>query len=257
VALADAHERVQLIRETSLDALPRIAADAQAIVIDGDHNYYTVAQELRLIGEQSDAAGSGLPLLLLHDVCWPHGRRDDYFDVSQIPAEYRREPLVGDGAGIAPEDSGARADGLPYARSAAREGGPRNGVLTAVEEFVDGRERVRLVVVPAFFGFGVAWLQDAPWSDAVAAILDPWDRNPLVAQLEANRVHHVAAEHALRVELWALRERAAQQETVLRRLLDSSAFEVAETLSRLRARVGIATDQSVVSRGQIRRVLGD
>ena len=34
---------------------------------------------------------------------------------------------------------GVRPDGLPYPRSAAREGGPRNGVLTAVEDFVAQR----------------------------------------------------------------------------------------------------------------------
>ena len=53
------------------------------MVIDGDHNYFTVREELRLIGER--APGAELPLLLFHDVCWPHGRRDDYFDAEQIP----------------------------------------------------------------------------------------------------------------------------------------------------------------------------
>ncbi len=63
------------------------------MIIDGDHNYYTVREELRLIAER--AAGAELPLLLFHDVCWPHGRRDDYFDPEQIPAEYR-QPIVGE-----------------------------------------------------------------------------------------------------------------------------------------------------------------
>ena len=53
------------------------------VVIDGDHNYYTVSEELRLIGER--AAGAELPLLLFHDVCWPHARRDDYFAPELIP----------------------------------------------------------------------------------------------------------------------------------------------------------------------------
>ena len=256
VALAQAHPELELIRETSLDALPRLEL-AEAIVIDGDHNYHTVSEELRLIGERAAQAASALPLLFLHDVCWPHGRRDDYFDVSQIPAERRRQPLVGDGRGITPDDPGVAAGGLPYPRSAAREGGPHNGVLTAVEDFVAQREDLRLVVVPAFFGFGVAWQRSAPWAGAVAEILDPWDRHPLVARLEANRVSHVAAEHALRIEIWRLQERLGRRDAVLARLLDSSAFAVAETLSRLRARAGIATDQSIVSRAQIRRALED
>ena len=253
VALADANDSLELIRETSLAALPEVQADA--IIIDGDHNYYTVAQELALIGERSP--GAELPLLFFHDVCWPHGRRDDYFDIDLIPAEYRQEPLVGDGRGIAPDDRGAPEGGLPYPRSAAHEGGGRNGVLTAVEDFVAGREGLRLVVVPAFFGFGVVWHQQAPWSSDVARILDAWDRNPLVARLEANRVAHVAAEHALRVEIWKLQERRRLEEEVLNRMLDSRAFEVAEALSRLRVRAGIAPGQSIISRKQIQRALAD
>ena len=83
-------------------------------MIDGDHNYYTVSEELRLIGER--APGAELPLLLFHDVRWPHGRRDDYFDAEQIPAE-ARHPVAGEGAaastpgtpGCAPEGSPTRA----------------------------------------------------------------------------------------------------------------------------------------------------
>ena len=48
---------------------------------------------------------------------------------------------------------------------------------------------------------------------------------------------------------------AARQEALLRRLLDSSAFGVAERLSGLRKRVGIAADQSVVSKDDVRRAL--
>ncbi len=224
-------------------------------MIDGDHNYYTVSEELRLIGER--APGDELPLLLFHDVRWPHGRRDDYFDVEQIP-EQSRHPVAGKGGGgLYPGDPGLRPGGLPYPRSATREGGPRNGVLTAVEDFVATREGVRLAVVPAFFGFGVAWHTGKPWAPDVAQILDPFDRQPMLERLEANRVRHLARGHAWRYELWQANERIARQEEVLRRLLESSAFSVAERLSRLRASVGIAKEQSIVSKDDIRRVLED
>ena len=133
---------------------------------------------------------------------WPSRR---YFDPEQIPDGYR-QPIVGDGAGIAPGDPGVRPDGLPYPRSAAREGGERNGVLTAVEDFVVSDDALRIVVVPAFFGFGVVWHGDAPWADRVSRLLDPYAANPLLARLESNRVLHIAREHALRVELWRERE---------------------------------------------------
>jgi hypothetical protein len=252
VALTAEHERLALIRQTSLLALGEIELP-DVLIIDGDHNYHTVSAELALISAR--ASGPRLPLLLFHDVSWPHARRDDYFDPDQIPAADRR-PVAGEG-GIAPGDPGVRHDGLPYPRSAAREGGPRNGVLTAVEDFVAGDEQLRLAVVPAFFGFGAVWHADAPWAGEVARILEPWDGNALLAALESNRVGHIAGEHALRVQLWALQERQIRQERLLNRLLESSAFSVAERLSQLRVSAGIATDQSVISRQEIRRALQD
>ncbi len=142
---------------------------------------------------------------------------------------------AGKGFGLYPGDPGVRPGGLPYPRSAAREGGPGNGVLTAIEDFVAEREGVRLVVVPAFFGFGVAWYTGRSWAPEVARILDPFDQHPVLERLEANRVRQLARWHAVRTELWRAQERLARQEAVLRRMLDSSAFTVAERLSRLRA----------------------
>jgi hypothetical protein len=217
-----------------------------AVIIDGDHNYYTVSDELRLIAER---VGDGhLPLLLFHDVSWPHARRDDYFAPEQIPAEHRH-PFT-EGGRLYPGEAGTRSGGLPYHFPATREGGPHNGVLTAIEDFAAAREGVRLAVVPAFFGLGVLWELEAPWAADVADVVDPWDRNPLLERLEANRVLHLAAsQHA--------HQRAARQDAVLRRLLESRAFSIAERLSRLRLRAGIAEDVSVVSKDEIRRALGD
>ncbi len=251
VGLAASAGELELIRCTSLEALGEVSLPG-VMIIDGDHNYYTVGRELALIRDR--AADGTLPLLLLHDVGWPHGRRDDYFDPQQIPPDFR-QPVAGAGMGIAPGEPGTSPGGLPYPGSAAREGGPRNGVLSAAEEFVAGDDQLRLAVVPAFFGLGAIWDASAPWAQQVAEILAPWDANPLLARLEANRVRHIAGEHALRVQLWTLRERQARQEQVLGRLLRSSAFRIAEQLSRLRVKAGIAPAESVISRGEIRRAL--
>jgi Methyltransferase domain len=238
---------LELVRETSLAALPHLAP-ADAVIVDGDHNHYTVSEELRLVAEVS---GPELPLLMFHDVCWPHGRRDDYYAADRIPAA-RRQPIH-EGGGLHPDEPGIRPGGLPYRGAAAREGGPGNGVLTAVEDFVAAHDGLRLAIVPAFFGLGVVWREDAPWAGAVADVLDPWDGNPLIARLEANRVFHLAESHVRLVDA----DRAARREAVLRRLVDSSAFAVAERLSRLRHRVGIARDQPVISRDEVRRALDE
>jgi SAM-dependent methyltransferase len=253
VALAREREEVELIRETSLDALPEIPMP-EVVVIDGDHNYHVVSEELRLIGER--ARGPELPLLLFHDVAWPHARRDHYFAPELIP-DGRRQATAGGDGGLFPGEAGLRTGGLPYPGSAAREGGPENGVLTAVEDFVAQRDGLRLAVVPAFFGFGAVWHREAPWAQAVAEILDPWDGNPVLERLEENRLYHLALSHARQAEIWRLEERQARQEGIMRRLIESSAFAVAERLSRLRVRAGIAPAQSVISKDEIRRALRD
>jgi hypothetical protein len=253
VALEQECPGLELVRQTSLDALPQMPL-TDAVIIDGDHNYFTVSEELRLIAARAE--GGLLPLLLFHDVCWPHGRRDDYFDVTQIPAAYRHE-VAGEYTGIVPGDAGLHPGGLSYPRSAAHEGGERNGVLTAVEDFVAAHPDLRLAVVPAFFGFGVVWPLGAEWADEVARIVDPWDRNPILERLEANRVHQLALRHQRAAELWGTQARLSRQQTLLQRLLRSSAFSVAERLSALRIRLGIAGQESAVSKAEIRRALED
>ncbi len=245
IQLDEERPGLELVRAASLEALQSIPIP-DAAIIDGDHNYYTVSEELRIIGQR--APGVDLPLLMFHDVCWPHARRDDYFAPELIPDDYRQP--IAEGGGIVPGEPGTSSGGLPYPKAAAKEGGPRNGVLTAVEDFVSGREGLRLAIVPAFFGLGLVWHSEAPWADAVAEVIGPWDRNPLLERMEANRVFHVASAHAQLV-------RASRSEVLLRRLLDSSAFSLAERLSRVRRRAGVAPEQSVVSKEAVRRAIGD
>ena len=66
-------------------------------LVDGDHNWYTVVNELRLIAATSAGAGEPLPVLICHDVGWPYGRRDLYYAPEQIPEEYR-QPWAQQGA---------------------------------------------------------------------------------------------------------------------------------------------------------------
>lgn len=247
VRLASEHEDFELVRATSLDALSKIELP-DAVIVDGDHNYYTVSRELETIQER--AADRTLPLLLFHDVCWPHARRDDYFDPTQIPEDARHSYVAG--AGLHPDDPGVYPGSLPFRFAAAREGGPRNGVLTAVEDFVARHERLRLAVVPVFFGLGVVWDTSAPWAGAVADILAQWDRNPLLERLEANRVFHLASVHVNMVRAGLAEQRGARKNDFLGRLLVSRTFALAVLLSRLRQR-----GEPAFSKAEIRRLLED
>jgi hypothetical protein len=232
--LEELHEQrpdLELIRETSIDALRDVELP-DAVIIDGDHNYYTVSAELRLIAQR--APDGSLPLLMVHDVCWPHGRRDDYFEPELIPEEHR-QPIAPDG-GLHPDDRGIHPEGMPYRWPAAREGGRCNGVLTAVEDFVSERKDLRLAVVPAFFGFGILWREDAPWADTVAETAALWNRNPLLERLEANRVRHLATHRYMAIEAAREAERGRRKDELLRQLVGSRTFALARLLSRMRGR---------------------
>ena len=247
VQLERERPELDLVRATSLDALPEIEPP-DAVVIDGDHNYYTVSEELRLIAERSPEGG--LPLLLFHDVSWPHARRDDYFDPELIPEDYR-QPFV-PGAGLFPGEPGVHPGSLPFRYAAEREGGPRNGVLTAVEDFVAARDGVQLAVVPAFFGLGVAWRSDAPYAGALAEVIERWDGDPVLERLEANRVFHLASVHCQMVRASELSRRNARLEEMLNGLLKSRAFSLAERISKLRG-----GGDPLISKDLIRRALSD
>ncbi len=190
-ALAAERADLELVERTSIDALEEV--DADVVVLDGDHNYYTLSAELRLIDGRAGAAE--MPLLVLHDIGWPLARRDGYYVPDRIPPEHR-QPLAHD-TFLVPEEPGTVAAGMPFACVAAREGGPRNGILTAVEDFLAEREGLAFANVPAFFGVGFIWPRDAPWAATVEAILAPWDGNPVLARLEANRVRQMTQRYRM------------------------------------------------------------
>jgi Methyltransferase domain len=241
-ALKEEHPELQLIELDSLSALAELSP-ADAVIIDGDHNYYTVSRELQAISEK--AGDDTLPLIAFHDVCWPHARRDTYYVPERIPEEHR-QPLARN-ARLAPGVTGLAEMGIPFPWAAQHEGGPRNGVLTAIEDFIEGHDELRLAVVPAFFGLGVLWDQREPWADAVRQIIEPWDSSPMLMRLEAERTARLVDRFRLERD----EKRLEAQEQLLRQLLDSRAFALAERLSRVRQR-----GTPIFSRQQVRRVLG-
>jgi cephalosporin hydroxylase len=151
--------RYQFHRGLSLDVLPTLGP-IDAALIDGDHNWYTVYNELRLLAEGARRHGTGLPVLILHDVLWPYGRRDLYYAPERVPAEFR-QPYAR--AGMNPGAKRLHPNkGLnPTMCNAEEEGGPRNGVMTALDDFVGEHPRpVRKVVLPIYFGLAIVVEED-------------------------------------------------------------------------------------------------
>jgi hypothetical protein len=147
-------DRVVFHDGLSLDVLPDMGP-VDVALIDGDHNWYTVNGELRLLQEAARSAERPTPLSICHDACWPYGRRDMYHDPETIPAEHR-QPW--ERAGIVPGSSALVRDrGLNTGLANAREeGGPRNGVMSAIEDFIEAAtEPLELTVLPVLHGLAI------------------------------------------------------------------------------------------------------
>ncbi len=194
VSWAETAPCVTHVPAASLDVVHELR-NVDAWVIDGDHNYYTVLNELRA----ADAAGArdDRPLLaFIHDVSWPTARRDMYYAPDRIPEAHCHPHTFGAGAML---DRGELVPGQGFRGGsdwamANHIGGPANGVLTAVEDFLDaaradGRE-LAWAHVPAVFGLGVLFDATAPWAPDVAALVAPFHDNKLLAAMELNRLQN-------------------------------------------------------------------
>jgi hypothetical protein len=147
-------EHLVFHKALSLDALPAIDR-FDAVLLDGDHNWYTVFNELKVIEERSKASSRRFPLVMLHDIGWPYGRRDGYYDPDRIPDEYRKpfkQKGMMRGSPELLEDGGFNSN---FA-NALSENGPRNGILTAVEDFLEQTEQeIELIQLPGLHGLGI------------------------------------------------------------------------------------------------------
>lgn len=190
----NAHPDVRHVAEPSIEALAKTPA-SDAYIVDGDHNWYTVYNELSLIRGAVRAAGTPL-LALLHDVSWPCARRDFYYAPDRIPEEYRHAHARDAGAsldwdGLRPGRGLTGGDTLAMA---LHEGGPMNGVMTAVEDFIEAAQadgdELCYAHVPGALGLGVLYDAGAPWAEALSTHLLPWHQNKLIATLEENRLRN-------------------------------------------------------------------
>lgn len=163
--------KFELIEDLSLNVLPSLD-DVDVILIDGDHNWYTVYNELKLI-EKNYTKSNKYPLVLFHDICWPYGRRDLYYNPETIPEEYMHPYAE---KGILPNQKelvseiGLNDHGF---NNALYEGGKRNGVLTAIEDYMDESQLDLLFYsIPAYYGLGILFLNDEKLKYDVESIIN-------------------------------------------------------------------------------------
>jgi predicted O-methyltransferase YrrM len=188
--------RVRVIKGLSLDAIRTLDSEFDCIMIDGDHNWYTVYHELLAIHDQRLLAKGGT--IFLHDVCWPYARRDMYYDLETVPAEFR-QPVAK--RGMLRDQSALTADSTTgyngHHWNAVHEGGPRNGVLTAVEDFLDKHPGYTFFKVQREWGLGVI-VREGENARAVASLrrkvhlINTAEALKTALKTATGRMHHVA-----------------------------------------------------------------
>jgi hypothetical protein len=141
-------------KDLSLNTLPSIK-DFDAVLIDGDHNWYTVFNELKTIERLCGERSREFPLVMLHDIGWPYGRRDLYYNPGTIPEEYRKPH---EKKGMLPGVKELLEEGglNQHLHNAILENEPRGGVLTAIENFLEETEhQLELIKLPGIHGLGI------------------------------------------------------------------------------------------------------
>jgi hypothetical protein len=151
--LADFGEEYVYIQGKSLDSIPAAPAP-DLVLLDGDHNWYTINAELHLLYRRAAEAGVPPPVALMHDCAWPYARRDMYYDPETLNGSQRHLYAY---LGCEVGRSELSEDGMNgHLANAQHEGGPRNGVLTGVEDFIaEVQPRATLHVLPYFNGMGI------------------------------------------------------------------------------------------------------
>ena len=212
-------DRMTFYADLSLNVIPDLPPQDVAMV-DGDHNWYTVFHELVALENLHGNDPLAQPIVFAHDLGWPYGRRDLYYDPATIPEEHR-QPYAR--KGILPnkpqlvDEGGMNLD----LYNAVDEGGARNGVLTGVEDYLaQSSLEFRFLNLPLYFGLGILVTEQK-----LAA-------NPALAQEIARLENMMQGEELIR-----LTEHLRTVEGIvlqaLQRKLDASEARVAELEAQL------------------------
>jgi hypothetical protein len=153
----------------SVAAIPQLDTPDVAF-IDGDHNWATVYSELNLLDARAEQNGVPPPIVISHDVAWPYARRDMYYNPDDLEAS-QKHPYAYRGMlpGV-PELVEHGMNGV--LANALHEGGPRNGVLTAIEDYIASASTDFVFrKLPFFNGLGIL-IPTARMTAALQALID-------------------------------------------------------------------------------------
>jgi predicted O-methyltransferase YrrM len=187
VDIAMTNDAIELVIGLSIPYLSEVGCAPDLALIDGDHNYYTVSNELELLHAAWQKREQG-GAILLHDVGFPCGDRDCYYSPDQIPEEARHPHSFAFGVTLGEQGlvhGGFRGEGA-FAWATER-GGPKNGVRTAIDDFVKAHPEYSYRSIDAVFGLGALTLAGTEPDAIVGEAFGRYD-NALVRRLEQNRL---------------------------------------------------------------------
>jgi hypothetical protein len=170
--ILDESEYSILFSKKSHDALPQISTRVDAVLLNGDLNYHTVYGDLLAIADVARRTSGAFPTVILKSMSWPYARRDMYYDPESIPGENRHDY---ERMGMTPWSPGlvGRAINAPFF-NACKEGGPRNGVLTAVEDFIHASpDPLRLFRLPINHGLGIIYSPESSVARYIDEMISP------------------------------------------------------------------------------------
>lgn len=162
-------DKFEMCLDLSLNQLP-LLKDYDCVIIDGDHNWYTVYNELKVIEKENK--GKNFPLIFLHDVSWPYARRDLYYNPNTIPEKFR-QPFKKLGISM-DSDELVEENGMnSHLDNAIKANTLRNGVLTAIEDFMDESDlNLTLNKIPIFHGLGILYCSNNEIDEFIANLMD-------------------------------------------------------------------------------------
>jgi len=173
-----------------------------AVLIDGDHNWYTVYNELKLLEKKCIKTERDFPLVILHDIAWPYARRDLYYNPDNIPGKflkpYEKKGILPGVENLDENDEGLNA----YLCNSIYENDFQNGVLTAIEDFLaETGFQIEFLKLPGLNGLGVLvpanlieenagvaeWVKRLKLDTSVAALIDVIEADRINGQLLLSR----------------------------------------------------------------------
>ena len=223
-------DKFEIYTELSLSRLP-LLEDYDVILLDGDHNWYTLYNELKII--EKSFKNKEFPVIFLHDIGWPYARRDLYYNPEDIPEVYR-QPYKKLGMYPGQKDLKEQGGLNSHLNNAIYENNSKNGVLTAVEDFIRESDlQFSFNFINAFHGLGILFIKNHEIENTVKKVIES---AKLLDMLEEKRLHVSIERNELKSKNDSLRKKISEDVEEIEHMknrLEQTEYQLDETKNQL------------------------